>query len=155
MEQILDFSVISNGRLDLKISTVHLESTVYKAVDVVRGLVLDKGIKIESFLPALVFRGDEERIFQVLINLLGNAIKFSPNNSNIRILVKEETDFFTLRIFDEGPGIKEKDQERIFKRFQQVQNREINVKGTGLGLTISQGAVFAFSLPYENSLQGN
>jgi len=165
IDQILDFSAISDGKLNLNLSTVLLKSTITKSVEAVQGLTMDRGIKIETSLPDLEFVGDADRIIQVLINLLGNAIKFSPDGGIIQVSAKGVTDSFTLQIADEGPGIEEKDKERIFKRFQQAKNNKAAIKGTGLGLTITkgiieahhgkiwvenskEGAVFSFTLPY-------
>jgi signal transduction histidine kinase len=67
--------------------------------------------------------------------LLSNAIKFSPENSPIRIESKSENDMLCIEVIDQGIGISEKDQEHLFERFFRAENA-INIKGTGLGLNI-------------------
>jgi signal transduction histidine kinase len=86
-------------------------------------------------------RGDERRLTQVLLNLVGNAIKFTDKGS-VGIEVALADDCFELAVKDTGPGIAEADQARIFEEFQQVDNSNTRQKGgTGLGLAISRRIV--------------
>jgi signal transduction histidine kinase len=86
-------------------------------------------------------RGDERRLTQVLLNLVGNAIKFTDQGS-IGIAVAMSNDCFELAVSDTGPGIAKADQARIFEEFQQVDSSSTRQKGgTGLGLAISKRIV--------------
>jgi signal transduction histidine kinase len=118
-------------------------------------------------VPAQLPRGraDERRIAQVLLNLLGNAIKFT-DNGEIIIKARAQDGSFTIAVSDSGPGIDTADQDRIFEEFQQADNSSTKRKaGTGLGLSIAKrliemhggriwlesmrgkGSTFFFSLP--------
>ena len=86
-------------------------------------------------------RGDERRITQVLLNLVGNAIKFTEHGS-VKVIATARNGAFRLAVRDTGPGIAEADQARIFEEFQQVDNSSTRKKGgTGLGLSISRKIV--------------
>src|SRR6185437_3260659 len=112
---------------------------------------------------------DKERIRQVLINLLMNAIKYSPKSDTILVKFGQDTKKMTVSVQDFGPGIPQAAQTQIFDRFFRIKNNQhYNVKGLGLGLYISleiikahhgklwvdskegQGATFSFSLPIKN-----
>jgi signal transduction histidine kinase len=103
-------------------------------------------------------RGDERRIAQVLLNLVGNAIKFTDHGS-VEIVARASGGFFDIAVHDTGPGIMLADQQRIFEEFQQVDSSSTRRKGgTGLGLAISKrliemhgGALTVESVPGEGS----
>jgi len=86
-------------------------------------------------------RGDERRLAQVLLNLAGNAVKFTESGS-IEIAARARNGKFEIQVRDTGPGIAPEDQERIFEEFQQVDESSTRQKGgTGLGLAISKRIV--------------
>ena len=92
--------------------------------------------KLDRNLPS--GRGDERRLTQVLLNLVGNAIKFTDQGS-VEIAAAAADNRFVVEVRDTGPGIAEADQARIFEEFQQVDNSSTRKKGgTGLGLSISR-----------------
>ena len=116
-------------------------------------------------------RGDERRLTQVVLNLVGNAIKFSDTGSVI-IKASSTNGSFTVAVQDNGPGISTADQGKIFEEFQQADNSATKKKGgTGLGLSISRrivemhggklwveseigkGSVFSFTLPVQVEAQ--
>lgn len=80
---------------------------------------------------------DPKIVKNILINLASNAIKYSPENSEIRIVAEEHPDHFEIRIIDQGMGIPKADQEHLFERFFRAHNA-VNIQGTGLGLHIVQ-----------------
>ena len=82
---------------------------------------------------------DEDRIRQVFINLISNALKYGPENSEIHIAAEESEDMITVSVKDEGPGIPADIQEKIFDKFYTIGKRH----GTGLGLAICKGIVEA------------
>src|SRR4029079_17339342 len=85
--------------------------------------------------------GDEQRLTQVLLNLVGNAIKFT-DTGEVRIAATSANDRFTVSVTDTGPGIPEEHQARIFEQFHQVDNSNTKAKGgTGLGLAIAKQIV--------------
>jgi signal transduction histidine kinase len=94
---------------------------------------------VQDGLP--IGRGDERRLTQVLLNLVGNAIKFTDKGS-VEIIAQVADGFFELAVNDTGPGIAPEDQRKIFEEFQQVDNSSTRQKGgTGLGLAISKRIV--------------
>lgn len=108
--------------------------------------------------------GDEQRVWQVFLNLLSNALKFSPSDSLVHILIKPADEVCTVEVRDQGPGIDPEHHERVFDRFSKIPGSE-DSKGTGLGLYIARsmieaqggrlevestpgaGSVFTFTLP--------
>ena len=114
-----------------------------------------------------VANGDERRITQVLLNLVGNAIKFT-DAGEVAVRVAVRDGMFVASVADTGPGIREEDRQKIFEEFQQVDSSSTKIKGgTGLGLaiakrivemhggriwvesTLGQGSTFFFSVPLQ------
>jgi len=168
IEDILDFSRIEAKANNLAHEPLDLRKTVDKAITAVRHQAnrknLPLNVVIDASIPDLLV-GDDQRIRQILINLVGNAIKFTDNGSvELRITRHDERVLFTVT--DTGIGIPDKDLTRIFEPFQQSDSSTTRqYEGTGLGLAISQnlaqqmggtitarnnpegGAVFEFQLP--------
>jgi signal transduction histidine kinase len=140
----------------------------------VESLAAEKQLVLKVDLPPdlPVGRGDERRISQVLLNLLGNAIKFTEEGE-VRLQVTSSDGAFLLSVSDTGPGISKEDQSTIFEEFQQADPSSTKTKGgTGLGLSIArrivelhggriwvasslgQGSTFSFALPVRVERQG-
>ena len=120
-----------------------MKGVVDSVVAATQSLALAKGIALEARvandLP--IGRGDERRLAQVLLNIVGNAIKFTDSGS-VEIRAGATNGVFELAVRDTGPGIAREDQARIFEEFQQVDNSATRRKGgTGLGLAISRRLV--------------
>jgi signal transduction histidine kinase/DNA-binding response OmpR family regulator len=149
IEEILDFSKIEAGRLDLEVKPFALLALVEDAVELLAPRAHAKGIEIASFvddrLPRCVI-GDAGRLRQVLLNLAGNAIKFT-DAGGVSLVVEPAAHIagaIAFRIRDTGIGIDAQDQARIFEEFEQADasaNRRFG--GTGLGLAISRRLVAA------------
>lgn len=143
INDILDLRKIEAGRLDLKLEFV-------SAVDIVTKTIMALGAfaqEHEVLLEALdqcddPFEADVDRITQVLTNLVSNAVKFSPAGASVRVR-SERTDVgVRFEIIDNGPGISEADQKKLFQLFQQVDSSDSRPKGgTGLGLAVSKALV--------------
>lgn len=145
INDILDMSKIESGKMQLIEDSFVLSSALKSVGDLMDARFSEKNInykKIEE-LTNKSFYGDELRITQVLINLLGNAVKYTKSGGNITLMVRElsTNDGFSELYFavaDDGIGISEEDQERVFRSFEQVKDYEsIYKQGTGLGLAIS------------------
>ena len=93
----------------------------------------------EPFLPTV--RGDEARLGQVVVNLVHNAIKFSPDGGEVRVTVRRDGDDIELSVADHGIGIKRADRARIFERFYKADRARVRGGGTGLGLAIARHVV--------------
>ncbi len=143
INDVLDLSKIEAGQLQLGIDDYSMASLVHTVVAATEPLAAAKKLPIKLELPAQLppARGDERRISQVLLNLLGNAIKFTESGE-IRISAGVEGDHFVVSVADTGPGIPEAEQAKIFEEFHQVDSSNTKTKGgTGLGLAISRRIV--------------
>ena len=149
IDDILDFSKIEAGKLTLQDADFHLGSTVDSVIELLGPRARDKNIELklemDSSLPKR-FRGDAARLRQVLMNLIGNAIKFTEFG---RVLLRiEKANFDGQRLFvrfavaDTGVGIDESQQKNLFRSFTQVDSSSARrFGGTGLGLAISKNIV--------------
>ena len=143
INDVLDLSKIEAGQLVLAIedySVADMVATVMAATEsLARAKNLKLGSAVASGLPTGT--GDARRLAQVLLNLVGNAIKFT-DRGGVEIRAVQVGDRFEMSVVDSGPGIAPADQARIFDEFQQVDNTSTRKKGgTGLGLSISQRIV--------------
>jgi signal transduction histidine kinase len=169
INDVLDLSKIEAGQLSLTLSDYSMKDVLYNVFSAVEPLANDKklGFKVEAQPDMPKGHGDERRLTQVVLNLVGNAIKFSDTGAVI-IKASSAGDTFSVAVQDNGPGISEADQRKIFEEFQQADNSETKKKGgTGLGLSISRrivemhggrlwveselghGSVFRFTLPIQ------
>jgi two-component system phosphate regulon sensor histidine kinase PhoR len=141
LEDLLQLSQIESGQVVFKQDAVRLEAVVERTLSLIRPLAEKKGhalhVALPSGLPAV--RGDEERLVQVLTNLLDNAVKYTPESGTITIEAQtaEPAGLVELSVSDTGPGIPEADRPRVFERFYRVDKaRSREMGGTGLGLAI-------------------
>ena len=146
IEEVLDFSKIEAGKLDLEQRPFALAPLVEEAVELLAPRAQGKGIEIASFvderLPATLV-GDAARLRQVLLNLAGNAIKFTEKGG-VAVIVEpgEATGEVRFEVRDTGIGLKPEDQARIFRDFEQADGSSTRkYGGTGLGLAISKRIV--------------
>ena len=148
---ILDLSRIEAGKGELRIAPVELVTRLNAVADIVRVMAVDKQITLDvdldAQLPAVVL-ADEKRLSQILLNLLGNAVKFTHVGGvtlRARVLPSAETlpghVLLRFEVEDSGVGIAEDQVERLFEPFEQAGNAEQRVAGTGLGLAISRQLV--------------
>jgi len=142
INKILDMSVIEAGQLTLSIARYDFRATCQKVVAATEGLATQKGLvfvtKIDPELAEVT--GDELRVTQVMINLIGNAIKFTSTGS-VTVIARRDSGNVLIEISDTGPGIAPQDQARIFKDFQQVRLPGGVTVGAGLGLSIASKIV--------------
>jgi signal transduction histidine kinase len=143
INDVLDLSKIEAGQLNLTVDNYSMAALVKSVVAATESLARNKGLAlstaIQEGLP--LGRGDERRLTQVLLNLVGNAIKFTDRGS-VEVAARAADGRFTVSVRDTGPGIAEADQARIFEEFQQVDATSTRKKGgTGLGLAIAKRIV--------------
>ena len=171
---VLDLSKIEAGQFTLDLADYSLQNVAQTVYNAVEPLALDKKLTfkadVQPDLPS--GRGDERRLTQVLLNLVGNAIKFT-DAGEVVIKAGAGNGSFQLSVRDTGPGISAADQAKLFQEFQQAENPKTrNKEGTGLGLAISkriiemhggkiwmeselgQGSTFFVTLPVQVSGQG-
>ncbi|DAC73075.1 MAG TPA: hypothetical protein DSN98_01915 [Thermoplasmata archaeon] len=146
IQDILDVSRLESGTMKFVVEKTNIEKMikeVYDAMQITAGL---KGIKIdtevEKAIPELGI--DNNRITQVIINILTNAVKFSPNGSVINVRVKKQDQDILFEIQDFGRGISTEHHQKIFQTFYQVDSStDVKFGGAGLGLAICYGIVVA------------
>jgi len=143
INDVLDLAKIEAGQLTLTLEDFAMPDVVHSVVSATEGLASTKGLKFTAdIMPGLPpGRGDARRLSQVLLNLVGNAVKFT-DTGEVAIGAMAENGNFVLTVRDTGPGIAPEDQDRIFGEFQQIDNSNTRKKGgTGLGLAISKRMV--------------
>ena len=146
IQNLLDMTRLGQGSLTLKRDWVDVHDIVSSALErlrsVLKGLEID--IDISPAVPLLWVHG--VLIEQALVNLLDNAIHFSPAGGRIRITARSDADRVAIELCDEGPGVPESEREKIFDMFYTVrQGDRGSLQGTGLGLAICRGMVAAHS----------
>jgi len=167
INDVLDLSRIEAGQLTLSLGDYAMGEVVHAVASAVESLAAGKKLALKAIVPIDLppGRGDERRLTQVLMNLVGNAIKFT-DVGQVSIEARVADGSFLVAVSDTGPGVSEADRQRIFEEFQQVDSSSTRKKGgSGLGLAISkrlvelhggrlwvestlgQGSIFYFTVP--------
>jgi signal transduction histidine kinase/CheY-like chemotaxis protein/PAS domain-containing protein len=160
INDVLDLSKVEAGRLELRREPVAVAGAVATAVDLTRGLAAAHGVTVtvEAGEPSLTVRADPVRLHQAITNLLSNAIKFTPSGGRVSVRVSRAergaagpnggpgkpaaTDRIVIAVADTGIGIDPKDMDRLFRPFEQLENRPRHShEGTGLGLALTRRLV--------------
>src|SRR6266849_4009417 len=167
INDILDLSKIEAGRMELERSEFHLPDAIDNALILVRERASRRGIKLGSTIDERLgmLSGDERKVKQVLLNLLSNALKFTPEGGRIDVGARLHDGVAEVSVADTGIGIAPADQEAVFEEFRQVGAADKKSEGTGLGLALSRkfielhggriwveseegkGSTFRFTLP--------
>ena len=165
VNELLDFSQVETGNIRLKFNKVEPEQIIELATFALMMMISQKNIHLKTIISdnLPLVNADVEKSVWVLVNILNNAIRYSPKNGTITIsaISKEEKVFFSVK--DEGPGISEQDKVKVFEKYVTAKHK--NYKGTGLGLAIAKefvesqqgkiwieselgsGSTFTFTLP--------
>ncbi|HWZ97343.1 MAG TPA: response regulator [Candidatus Dormibacteraeota bacterium] len=142
ISDILDLSKIEAGRMELAPENLSLELAFSEVLSVMRPLGDKKSHTLsQQVQPGLVVRADATRFRQVLMNLLGNAIKFTPEGGRIEINALRVGENVRIEVRDNGPGIPPEEQKRIFEAFYRLRESGARTEGTGLGLAITHRLV--------------
>ena len=169
IEDFLDVTRLEHGSREIRRLPLDLVALIKEAVELIQQVAAQKNITIKQVLPqrATPLIGDGSLLMQAITNLLDNAVKFSPEHTEITIKLVEQPDKFVLCIADQGPGIPVESQELIFKKFNRGK-QEPDREGFGLGLNFVQqviqrhggeiwlepetdsGATFCLTLPKKN-----
>src|SRR5690606_19147272 len=141
IDDLLDVSRVTNGRVTLKRETLDLRTMVEHSLDAVRPLIDAKGHTLCVNVPdeALALHGDPVRLTQVLGNLLTNAARYTPDGGSVTLSLDEDTepDWIRISVRDDGDGIAEDMLERIFELFTQAHGRDARTHaGLGIGLAL-------------------
>jgi GAF domain-containing protein len=140
INDILDLSKIEAGRMELELTDFDLPTAIENALTLVRERAGRRGIALHHAVDQRLgpIRGDERKIKQVLLNLLSNALKFTPEGGRIDVRAGLVDAMAEIAVADTGVGIAPEDQEAIFEEFRQVGTADKKVEGTGLGLALSR-----------------
>lgn len=168
--KILSFSRLEAGYLTLNRRTCDVGDLVDVALQRCRGLLSRHQVAVHLPAAATV-QVDEAEIELVLINLIENAVKYSPANTDLTIVVEQHSHATIFKVIDQGYGIPAEQRERIFERFYRIDRPTRRIPGTGLGLAICQriidahggriwvesgdgrGSCFCFSIPHRHRAQ--
>lgn len=168
INDLLDVSKIKAGRLKFDTTIFDLSELIKQCIENCRYIYPSHKLT-EELEQNIVINGNEERLEQVLMNLINNAVKYSNGNKEIIVRAEKDNNTATVSIIDFGIGLSSEDQEKIFDRFFRVENNEAYIPGLGMGLYISsgivkehngtlsvksklkEGSVFSFSLPLANA----
>jgi signal transduction histidine kinase/DNA-binding response OmpR family regulator len=167
IDDVLDLAKIEAGKLEWHMETVSMADIIEHATAATSSLFENKGLKLQKDVPATLpgVTGDRDRLIQVVINLISNAVKFT-NEGAVTCRVRQDGGHLVVSIIDTGMGIAPADQPKVFERFKQVGDTLTDKpKGTGLGLPIcreivehhggriwveselGKGSTFSFTLP--------
>ncbi len=164
VKDLLDLSRIQTGKFEYKEELFSLDELIKEIVDYIQPTTSKHKIIISNVEKKKI-KGDRDRIGQVVINLLTNAIKYSPKGGRITVSTKTKDSHITVRVKDQGIGIDKNQQKKIFERFYQANSTDSGYPGLGIGLYISseilkrhngkiwvrsttgKGSSFYFSLP--------
>lgn len=144
INDILDIEKLESGKLDMVFDTLTMSSVLERSDSAIRSFAEQASVKLEILKSNHSVFADGDRLVQVLVNLISNAVKFSPKGSTITVSVEEVANWIEVKVIDRGRGIPEKYKGLLFHRFQQVEASDARKKGgTGLGLAICKGIVEA------------
>ena len=172
INDILDLAKIEAGRMELEPSDFSLPDAIANTMTLVRERAQRREIAlVASIDPRLTqFRADERKLKQILLNLLTNAIKFTPDGGRVEVSATPKDGGVEIAVIDTGVGIAPEDQEAVFEEFRQVGAASRKIEGTGLGLAITRkfvelhggrirvestpgkGSRFTFTLPGEATI---
>jgi signal transduction histidine kinase len=177
INDLLDLSKIESGKIEMKSSRVSMGGLVHEVVETLRPIAAEKGIALEAAIPeqSIMVWADRDKVNQVLMNLIGNAIKFTPAQGTVTVsALKNGNESIRVSVCDDGPGILAAEKEKIFDKFYQIAEVDgVKPKGTGLGLAIckalvelhggriwvetemNRGSTFSFTLPASGALNSS
>ena len=167
INDMLDLAKIEAGRMELEPQTFELRSAIDDALVLVRERAVQHGVELSCDVDPAVgdVVADERKVKQVLVNLLANAVKFTPAGGRVTVRARRADDGLCVEVADTGIGIAAADREVVFEEFRQVGSAPSRREGTGLGLSLvrrlvelhggrvwvtseaGQGSTFTFSLP--------
>ena len=175
INDLLDLSTIEAGKIDLRPTYLPLVTLVKEAAESLKPVAAEKliNLTVMSADPGVIAWADRDKVIQVLMNLIGNALKFTPTRGKVTIAVaKNSAAWMQISVTDTGPGIPAEEVNKVFGRFYQIgQAGTPKTQGTGLGLAISKalvemhggkiwveseagkGSTFSFTLPAEQPFQ--
>lgn len=173
INDLLDLEKLESGSFNLNPEMVEIDEVIERALEATSFRAAESGVNLSYERSSIQCWADSDRIIQVLINLIDNAIKFSNPEQTVSIIAKVVNVYLEVQVKDQGRGIPEEMREQIFERFVQVSREDRKKRhGTGLGLSIckaivlghggdigvdskpGEGSTFWFRLPLEEPIDG-
>ena len=166
---LLDIQRLQSGKLQVNLQTIDFREIIKQATSEIEPFIRAKKLNFNVVVPRrpLLTLGDPVRLSQVLMNLLSNASKFTPEEGRIRLTVKDDKHMIVVKVADTGIGLRKEDLTRVFEPFAAIK-KPTHIKGTGLGLSVTKslveahggkvwvesdgegkGAAFTFTLPKQ------
>jgi PAS domain S-box-containing protein len=140
ISDLLDVEKIRSGMMMIDREAVHLDECFQACIEALLPTADSRGVKLVIDETTVVTTGDPNKIDRVIINLVGNAIKYSESGDQVRVHAEADDEKVTVTIADEGKGIPEDQLDKVFERFHQVRGED-QASGSGLGLTICKAFV--------------
>jgi len=160
VDEILDLKKIESGKLQLDVAMIDPDELLSETLLTFQQIASLNGVTIHKEVSTKrAFCADPDRVSQVLINLIGNAVKFSPPKGVVTVKIEDVAKCVRISVADNGPGIETANQDKLFVKFQQIDSSDTRAKpGSGLGLAISKrivelhgGEIGFFSKPAAGS----
>jgi PAS domain S-box-containing protein len=141
---LLDLARMDAGRLEVHCAPVNLDHVFEQSLRAVASLAEQKKVSIDLGSAGATVSGDSDRLVQVMVNLLSNALRYSPEGSKITVCTERSNGYAEIRVIDHGPGIPQTLRETIFERFEQIDVLNPSARGAaGLGLSICKAIIEA------------
>ena len=142
VNDILDIERLEQGSLHMEMAEVAFADVLARTREAVQAFAAERQVAVETDPTTVTVQGDGGRLVQVLVNLVSNAVKFSPADAAVRVLVRERGGRVRVEVSDRGRGVPASHRAAIFERFRQVESSDARDKGgTGLGLAICKAIV--------------
>ena len=142
INDLLDMSALDSGRMQIQPEFIDIVELVTEAVEEAQPAALAKEHRLTAHVPEhLTVRADRKRIFQVLANLIGNAVKYTPPGGNLVVSVEVHDPWVEVRVQDNGIGIPPEEQAQLFEKFFRTVSGRCTTGGTGLGLAIARSLI--------------
>jgi PAS domain S-box-containing protein len=142
VNDILDLERLEQGRLQLEMGEVAFADVLARTREAVQAFAAERQVAVETEATLVTVQGDDGRLVQVLVNLVSNAVKFSPAGTAVRVTVRESGGRVRVEVVDHGRGVPASHRAAIFERFRQVESSDARDKGgSGLGLAICKAIV--------------
>ena len=144
VNEILDLSKIEHGGIQLDAEVIPLAPVIRESASMMRALASERHVRLQIDVDGdLEVYCDPNRLRQVIVNLLGNAVKYNKEAGSVWIQAEQNKSVVRLAVKDTGPGIEKSTQKRLFESFERVDTHYMNVEGTGIGLALSKKLIEA------------
>lgn len=171
INDLLDYDKYESGQFTLNLQSHSIQEIAYSSIVSIESLIEAKHLATNVEGTDFAVNVDADRLTQAMVNILSNAVKFSPDGGTIKIVTRQKNNYVLVEIADQGPGIPDDYKSHVFERFKQVESEAHKHKGTGLGLPIAKqvveahegqigvrdneggGTVFWFTVPMEEAEQ--